>query len=106
MISNELLKRRILDMAIHGTLVENDLSCKPVDVEQITEDIPFEVPINWRWVELKQCVDFNVGKTPPTKDSSYWGEDIKWVSISDMKHRNFIDTTSRSMNKLQLLRRR
>ena len=50
MISNELLKRRILDMAIHGTLVENDLSCKPVDVEQITEDIPFEVPINWRWV--------------------------------------------------------
>ena len=33
MISNELLKKKILDEAIHGRLVENDPSLKPIDVK-------------------------------------------------------------------------
>lgn len=53
MISNELLKKKILDEAIHGKLVENDPSLKPVDVQSIDKDIPFEIPNNWKWLKLK-----------------------------------------------------
>ena len=53
MISNELLKQKILDSAIRGELVENDLSLPPVDVEEIKEDIPFDIPNNWKWSRLE-----------------------------------------------------
>lgn len=53
MISNDLLKKKILDEAIHGSLVENDPSLKPVDVQSIDKDIPFEIPNNWKWLKLK-----------------------------------------------------
>lgn len=61
MISNELLKRRILDMAIHGTLVENDLSLDSIDVESITGDIPFGIPSNWKWCRIGNISTYQNG---------------------------------------------
>lgn len=55
MISNELLKSKILDAAIHGKLVDNDLSLHAIDVEEVTEDTPFDIPSNWKWLNLKKC---------------------------------------------------
>lgn len=104
MISNDLLREKILDSAIHGTLVENDFSLPPVDVEPVTEDVPFNIPSNWKWVELTKCADFNAGKTPSTKDPSYWGTDVHWVSISDMKHRGTISSTSKSISSKALFK--
>ena len=48
-----LLKEKILDSAIHGELVENDLSLPIVDVEEVKEDIPFDIPTNWKWSKLE-----------------------------------------------------
>ena len=62
MISNELLKKKILDEATHGRLVENDLSLPPVDVEEIKEDIPFDIPSNWKWAELQRICKLSNGK--------------------------------------------
>lgn len=59
----EVLKERILDSAIHGTLVENDLSLKPVEVESIEENIPFEIPINWKWCKYQNIGISNIGLT-------------------------------------------
>ncbi len=62
MISNDLLKKKILDSAIHGNLIENDFTLKPIDIEKITENIPFEIPTNWKWVELnKLCTKLYAG---------------------------------------------
>ena len=102
MISNELLKKKILDEAIHGRLVENDSSLKPIDVPSIDNDIPFEIPNNWKWVKFSDVSEFNVGKTPPTKDLTYWGDEIDWVSISDMNHRKTIKSTNRKLNNKSL----
>ena len=98
MISNELLKKKILDEAIHGRLVKNDSSLKPIDVESINDDIPFEVPNNWKWAKLSDVSEFNVGKTPPTKNSIYWGDEIDWVSIADMNHRKLVQSTHRKLS--------
>ena len=62
MISNELLKKKILDEAIHGRLIENDLSLPPVDVEEIKEDIPFDIPSNWKWAELQRICKLSNGE--------------------------------------------
>ena len=54
-----LLKEKILDSAIHGKLVENDLSLPAIDIEEVKEDIPFDVPINWKWSYIENCVQIN-----------------------------------------------
>ena len=59
-----LLKEKILDSAIHGELVENDLSLPTVDVEEIKEDIPFEIPNNWKWVNVLKVCDIVMGQSP------------------------------------------
>ena len=88
MISNELLKKKILDEAIHGRLIENDPSLKPIDVESINDDIPFEIPNNWKWVEIKNVVNMASGGTPSRNIKEYWENgNIPWVKISDMKEK-------------------
>ena len=57
-----LLKEKILDSAIHGKLVENDLSLPTVDVEEIKEDIPFDIPSNWKWSKLGTISDYGKSK--------------------------------------------
>lgn len=56
MISNELLKKKILDEAIHGRLIENDPSLPPVDVQESIDNIPFDVPSNWKWIRFGDLV--------------------------------------------------
>lgn len=97
MISNDLLKRKILDSAIHGTLIKNDLSLQPVEYNQIGNKYSFELPPNWKWLTLSQISTLSVGKTPSTNDNSLWDGDIDWISISDMKHRKYVTNTSRKI---------
>ena len=54
-----LLKEKILDSAIHGKLVENDLTLQAVDVEKTKEDVPFDIPNNWKWSHIENCVQIN-----------------------------------------------
>lgn len=63
MISNELLKKKILDEAIHGRLVENDPSLEPIDVPSINDNIPFEIPNNWKWAKFSNLAECRMGKT-------------------------------------------
>ena len=52
---------------------------------EITEDdIPFDIPENWKWVRFGDCFDYHIGKTPPRKEPVYWKEEFPWVSIADM----------------------
>ena len=80
-----LLKEKILDSAIHGELVENDLSLPTVDVEEIKEDIPFGIPNNWKWTYIKYVGDVIGGGTPDTKNPEYWNGNINWITPADMK---------------------
>ena len=54
-----LLKEKILDSAIHGELIKNDLSLPAINIEEIKEDIPFDVPSNWKWSHIENCVQIN-----------------------------------------------
>lgn len=68
-----LLKEKILDSAIRGKLIENDLSLSAVDVEEIKDNVPFEIPNNWKWTTFYKIIDVRDG----THDSP------KYVEYSD-----------------------
>ena len=42
------------------------------------------VPPNWAWATLSQLGDIVGGGTPSTKEPSYWGDEINWISPSDL----------------------
>ena len=53
----ELLKSKILDSGLNATLINNDSSLNSVDIEEIVDDVPFKIPSNWKWCNLKKCCD-------------------------------------------------
>ena len=53
--------------------------------EDITDDIPFEIPQTWKWCRFGTIVKMSIGKTPPRGEQIYWSNGThNWVSISDM----------------------
>ena len=62
MDSNELLKEKILDCAIRGTLVENDEKISPLN--EIRENVGlFDIPKNWIWCRYENIGNSGIGLT-------------------------------------------
>ena len=111
----ERLRELVLQLAVQGKLVPQDAGDEPAttllaqistDERHITKpqspvkdaDAPWRLPNTWTWVRLKQIVNFTMGKTPPTKDASYWTEETggyPWLSIADMDHFRVVSATKR-----------
>ena len=82
----ELLKAKILDLAIHGKLVPQ-LDSEPA-VEQfgeIPDEIPFEIPGKWKWVKINNICDICRGGSPrPIKAFLTTASNgINWIKIGD-----------------------
>ncbi len=59
---------------------------KEKTLPEITPDeIPFDIPENWKWVRLKSLGQFSSGKTPSMSEPAFWNGSIAWVSSKDMK---------------------
>lgn len=82
----EVLKEKIIDSAIHGTLVENDVTLESVDCDKSTNVIPFEIPNNWKWISIKD-ISYSVydGSHNPPKDSGVGIPILSALNIHDNK---------------------
>lgn len=83
----ELLRGQILDSAIHGKIVENNLSDKPVEVSVIRDNIPFEIPSNWKWTILSNfaLIKARIGWQGLTRDEHLDSGDYYLITGTDFK---------------------
>ena len=103
-----VLKSHILDIAIRGDLVPQDLADEPASVLldriRITADkppcpkkrktqkdtigdvldAPFPIPESWAWTTLGDVAELVLGGTPDTHDSKCWCGDIPWLTPGEM----------------------
>ena len=99
------MRELILELAVQGRLTSNNLNEKPSIEEpmEIQKEIPFKLHKNWRWTSLPNIAKYKVGKTPSTKNSSYWtgsNNGYNWVSIADLIHGETISKTSKKVTDL------
>ena len=123
------LRELILDLAVRGMLIpqetaderssillqqasaertrlERDRTIKAVRIKPIEADEePYKIPGSWCWARFPQLCHYSPGKTPSTKNPSFWASEedalaIPWVSISDMQHSGSISTTNKKVSTL------
>jgi type I restriction enzyme S subunit len=49
----------------------------------ITEEL-WNIPASWEWTKLSRLGDIVGGGTPSTKEQTYWGDDVSWISPADL----------------------
>ena len=65
----------------------------------IADEVPFDIPESWEWVRFKNLVSYNMGKTPPRKESEYWeNATYPWVSIADLVLDDTVCVTKERVN--------
>jgi type I restriction enzyme, S subunit len=92
------LRELIINLGVRGKLVKQIASEGRQAIEPTSPGL-FEVPDTWSWLHFSDFVDFKVGKTPPTKEKSFWGDarSTMWVSITDMVNGGIVLTSSRTV---------
>ena len=67
----------------------------------ITDEIPFDLPYNWCWCRFSNILSMTIGKTPARGEQNYWiNGKYNWVSISDMIDGGTISTTKEKVSDL------
>lgn len=97
--ASELLKRIQAEKA---QLIKEKKIKKEKPLPAITkEEIPFELPEGWIWCYFRDLTKFQMGKTPATKQISYWNDgEFNWLSIRDMNDGDFIYETNKKITTL------
>ena len=66
----------------------------------VTDEIPFDLPLRWQWVRLGSIVRMTIGKTPARGDARYWHDaSYPWVSISDMAEYSHVQFTKEEISR-------
>jgi len=79
-----------------GVLKKKDLVETPVE----DDEIPFNIPESWTWIRFGDLVFTSTGKTPARGEVVYWSSnDYPWVSISDMKQGEVVNSTKEFISK-------
>lgn len=86
-----LIREAIMEMAISGKL-----SAPPNKLTDKDQSLPSD----WEVKKFSEIVNFSIGKTPPTKDTKFWGglDSIMWVSIGDMVDGDRVLETNRRVS--------
>ena len=62
------------------------------------------IPFNWKWVTLEDIGIVTSGGTPSTKEPEFWGDEIPWITPSDLSKHNdtYISKGKRNISKIGL----
>ena len=92
-------KSKILDLAIHGKLVQQNHNDEPAIelLKRINPDftpcdnghyaqLPFEAPQNWSWTTLGKIGKWQSGSTPNRLNKDYYNGNIPWLKTGDLNN--------------------
>ena len=69
--------------------------------EDITDEIPFDIPDCWCWMRFGEYVRMRIGKTPARGFTDYWTNGkYYWVSISDMSDHGIVSSTKEKVSEI------
>ena len=115
------LRKFVLDLAVRGTLVEQDPEDEPVEdlLERIAAektrlvkagkirnskvqsvnaaDLPYSIPVNWAWTTLGAVGDWGAGSTPSRSNSDLYGGDITWLKSGELGDRTDLKTSEETV---------
>ena len=82
----EKLRASILQEAIKGKLVPQLEEEAAVEIDGTpSEEAPFAIPANWKWVKLEKVGDWKSGNTPSRSRKDYYeGGNIPWLKTGDL----------------------
>ena len=55
------------------------------------EEIPFDIPKNWKWVRLGEIGEWAAGSTPSRTNLKFYGGNIPWLKTGDLNDGYIID---------------
>ncbi|OBQ29658.1 MAG: hypothetical protein AN483_09340 [Aphanizomenon flos-aquae MDT14a] len=114
------LRQAILQLAVMGKLVPQDANDEPaavllerikkekerlvskkkknIDSELIQpiklNEISYKLPSSWEWTRLGSIINSLTGGGTPSKNNPlFWGGDIPWASVKDLKGNKYLTTT-------------
>ena len=111
----EQIKKEKLNLVKEGKLKKSALATSVIfrgddnkyyeqigeNCNDITDEIPFDLPYNWCWCRFSNIVSMTIGKTPARGEQTYWiNGKYNWVSISDMVDGGLISTTKEKVSDL------
>ena len=67
--------------------------------EDITEEIPFDLPDSWVWVRMGQIGDWGAGSTPHRSNTEYYNGDILWLKTGELNNSVVYDTEEKITQK-------
>lgn len=83
-------------LVCEGKLKRKDVTETPVE----DDEVPFNIPESWAWIRFGDLVSTSTGKTPARGEVVYWSSnDYPWVSISDMKQGEVVNSTKEFISK-------
>ena len=93
-IGQAIFKRWFIDFEFPN---ENGKPYKSSGGEMVDFELG-EMPKAWKVREINDCGKVVCGKTPPTQNKEYYGKDIPFVTIPDMRDNVFVIKTERSLS--------
>ena len=65
----------------------------------IDDEIPFEIPLNWRWARMGTIGDWGSGSTPQRGNPAYYGGDILWLKTGELNNGIVYDSEEKITDK-------
>ena len=69
------------------------------EITCIDEEIPFEIPLNWRWARMGTIGDWGSGSTPQRGNPAYYGGDILWLKTGELNNGVVYDSEEKITDK-------
>ncbi len=113
-VLGRMLKKRVLEEAISGRLVSNEMEPGEKTAEQLLKDIlakkkndpkkakvlspideePWALPEGWKWCRLGEIGDIITGTTPSKDHPEFYGIDVPFFKPTDLEQGQSVTTSS------------